>query len=213
MFREHLTCSFSLRFIMVMFYPPHCYICCHDCIQLWRFRMQPLTPWLEALRPGWFVDSHGCLESELFDLDSAPAHPMGTNSVSWSDSKTKSNPFWPSGPTKSKTFPPRIAAPKVVESKIWRLSMFFLCATIGQNHRVSDAVKTSINEVTHEKVVRVGAVAPYLSKSRIKMDQTQKQSQSAIDETLFCLEQLHQIVELAMDVPANLGYTQQPWTN
>lgn len=89
--------------------------------------------------------------------------------------------------------------------------MFFLCATLcGQNHRVSDAVKTSINEVTHEKVVRVGAVAPYLSKSRIKMDQTQKQSQSAIDETLFCLEQLHQIVELAMDVPANLGYPQQP---
>lgn len=83
MFREHLTCSFSLRFIMVMFYPPHCYICCHDCIQLWRFRMQPLTPWLEALRPGWFVDSHGCLESELFDLDSAPADPMGTNSVSF----------------------------------------------------------------------------------------------------------------------------------
>lgn len=213
MFREHLTCSFSLRFIMVMFYPPHCYICCHDCIQLWRFRMQPLTPWLEALRPGWFVDSHGCLESELFDLDSAPAHPMGTNSVSWSDSKTKSNPILAFRANKIKN----VSTSNCCAESRWIQDLkTFHVLSLCNNRAKSPSFRRCKNlyQRSHPwKGSSCRGSRPLPVEISDQNGSNSKQSQSAIDETLFCLEQLHQIVELAMDVPANLGYTQQPWTN
>ena len=171
MFPEHLTHAVSALSCFIHSIVTYVVMTSSNCAGSECTR-HSLTP----LRPGWFVDSHGCLESELFDLDSAPANPTHkTNSrvvartaLQWKF-KDKSKPHLAFRANKIKN----VSTSNWYAQSRWiqdlRLSKFFIGATIGENHRVSDAVKTSIDEVTHEKVVCVGAVAPYLSKSQIKL--------------------------------------------